>query len=732
MNLFFDEDAQKLLVMAKKEMYDLKHPYVGSEHLLLAILKNKKLDITKFLNEFGINYENFRNELIEVVGVGSKCNDWFLFTPLLKRILNNATYSSREDNNSVSPYNLFVSILQEGDGIANRILLGMNIDLELLYDKFVTSSYINSPSIKKLLLDDFAVNMNKECIKQKYDPVVGRDKQINEVIQILLRKNKNNPILIGEAGVGKTAIVEEVARRICQGDVPLKLKDKVIYNVSMSCLISGTKYRGEFEERLTKVIKEINNNPNIILFIDEVHTLVGAGGAEGAIDASNILKPYLARGEIKVIGATTIDEYSKYIEKDKALERRFQKVYVEEPTQDEVKDIILRLCPIYEQFHGVTFKNNLIDLLIKLAEKYITRGKQPDKTIDFLDEVCCYAAVNNNKGDQIINDFEAKIMDIENRKNEEILRRNFKKALLLRQQEYDLKDEYHKTLISDNFSSNKIEITEDALYQVLYNKTGIPLNTIFSSKVLDLKTKLNSVIYGQEEAIDGVVEFLRKVSYVEENDQRYCLLVGKKGVGKAFLVEELSKELFHINNLIKINMSEYNSDYAMSKIVGAAPGYVGYEDRSSFFDKLKTKTFAIVILENFNKANKKVRNLFKKGFSDGYFVNSKGEKINIANCLFFLTYDYCHDSLGFINNEKVREEDGIIADFFNVIQFNSIGESEIRKWISDKLKGYGSLEKKLQDKLIKDIINNSNYQNVGFEKVAYLFDKYLVLSNVKS
>lgn len=732
MNLFFDEESQKLLVIAKKEMYDLKHPYVGSEHLLLAILKNKELDITKFLAEFGINYDNFRNELIKVVGVGSKCNEWFLFTPLLKRILNNATYSSREENNSVSPYNLFVSILQEGDGIANRILLGMNIDLELLYDKFVTNSYINVANTKKLLLDDFAINMNKECMNQKYDPVVGRDKQIERTIQILLRKNKNNPILIGEAGVGKTAIVEEIARRICYGDVPLKLKDKVIYNVSMSCLISGTKYRGEFEERLTKVIKEIKNNPNIILFIDEIHTLVGAGGAEGAIDASNILKPYLARGDIKVIGATTVDEYSKFIEKDKALERRFQKVYVEEPTIEEVRDIMMRLYPIYENFHNVLFEKGLVELLIKLSDKYIIKGKQPDKTIDFLDEVCCYAAVNNNQGDRIINDYEMRISDIEAKKNTEILKRNFKKALQLRQQEYNLKDEYNKVLLSSDFSLNKAKVTEDDLYQVLYNKTSIPLNKVFSNKINNLTVKLNGVVYGQESAIAGILKYLQNTCYAAGNGAKNCLLVGKRGVGKTFLVEELAKEMFHINNLIKLNMSEYSSQYSMSKIVGAAPGYVGYEDRGSFFEKLREKPFSVVILENFNKASTKVINLFKKGFMDGYFVSTKGEKINVTNCLFFMTYDYSDSRLGFLENDVKIVKDSFISDFSNVIYFNSVGEKEIKKYLNNKIKQYGNISKMEIDKIIHEVISNSDYRKFGFEKIDYLFDKYFVLTDVKS
>lgn len=731
MNLFFDEESQKLLIMAKKEMYELKHPYVGSEHLLLAILKNEQLDITKFLREFGINYDNFKNELINVVGVGSKCNEWFLFTPLLKRIINNATYSSKEDNKSVSPYNLFISILQEGDGIANRILLGMNIDLECLYDKFVSNSYINNNLTKKLLLDEFSINMNKECIKQKYDPVVGRDKQIDRIIQILLRKNKNNPILIGEAGVGKTAIVEELARKICCGDVPLKLKDKIIYNVSMSCLISGTKYRGEFEERLTKLVNEIKSNPNIILFIDEIHTLVGAGGAEGAIDASNILKPYLARGDIKVIGATTIDEYAKFIEQDKALERRFQKVYVDEPTKDEVKDIIVKLYPIYEKFHGVVFRSSLIELLLELADKYIVRGKQPDKTIDFLDEVCCYAAVKNNQNDQLISEFEMKINDIEVEKNNEILKHNFKKALQLRQQEYNLKDEYNRTLLSSDFNFSKIEIAEEDLYQVLYNKTGIPLNNVFDKKIESLLIKLKKNIYGQDKAITEMIKYLKNTNFLLKNEIRNCLLIGKSGVGKTFLIEEVAKEMFHVNDLIKLNMKDYSSQYSMSKLMGASPGYVGYNDKNSFFDKLKNKSFSIVLLENIDKASSKTLELFKKGFHDGYFTNSKGERIDIGNCWFFMTYDISNNNLGFINQKTVNN-DTFINNFRNVIYFSDVSSQDIRKYIRNKAKKLGFEKNKNISKIIDSIINDSDYQKFGFEKVDNLFDKYFVLTDSKS
>lgn len=724
MNIFFDEESQKIIVGAKKEMFELKHPYVGSEHLLLSILKEKDLEITKILNEYGITYELFREELVKVVGVGSKCNEWFLFTPLLKRIINNATYSSKDENKCVSPYNLFVSILQEGDGIANRILLGMNIDLELLYDKFVNNSNFVTNSKKKLLLDDFAINMNVECAENKYDPVVGRDTQINRVIQILLRKNKNNPILIGEAGVGKTAIVEEIARRIYNGEVPLKLKDKIIYNVSMSNLISGTKYRGEFEERLTKIISEIKNNSKVILFIDEVHTLVGAGGAEGAIDASNILKPFLARGDIKVIGATTLEEYSKFIEKDKALERRFQKVFIEEASIKEVREIIVKLSPIYEKFHSVKLNDKLIDLIIRLSDRYITKGKQPDKTIDFLDEVCCYSSINNNQENTILKELENKINIIVEEKNAEILRKDFKKALLLRKEEYSLRDEYNEYLVNNNFRVKSVKVREEDLYKVLYNKTGIPLKKLFEERTRGLATKLKKCVFGQDNVIDELVNYMVNVNYYNEKRVSRYLLVGKNGVGKTYLVEKLTEELFSKNNLIRLKMSDFSNEQSISRIVGASPGYVGYDDRVSFLDKLKSKSFAVVILEDIDKCSKKVVDLFKKAFEDGYFTNSKGESISIINCLFFMTSTVKDVNLGFINNNVTSYDNFGIS---SILKFNDIEEVTIDKYLKNKIKEYGLIDYSNKASLLNKIKKESKFLEFGFERVDSLFEKYFLL-----
>ena len=393
----FDENAQKVLLLAKKEMSDLCHPYVGSEDLLLAILHNVELQVTKLLNEYGITYDIYKNEIIKVIGIGKTTNTWFLYTPLLKRIIENAIYDSKDDDNLVTVERLFISLLEEGEGVANRILLGMNIDVDFLYEKFInTFLYSKSRKNKKLLLEEYAVDLNNKYEDDEFDPVIGRDIQIDRIIEILLRRTKNNPLLIGDAGVGKTAIVEELVRRIVLKNVPKKLENVHIYSISLSSLVAGTKYRGEFEERINKIIEEVEDDPDVILFIDEIHTLVGAGGADGAIDASNILKPYLSRGKIRIIGATTKNEYSKYLEKERALDRRFQKVYINEPETDVVKDILIGSKSIYEKFHGVEISDEIIDSIVDLTIKYINQGFLPDKAIDVLDEACSRASLSDN------------------------------------------------------------------------------------------------------------------------------------------------------------------------------------------------------------------------------------------------------------------------------------------------------------------------------------------------
>ena len=649
MNLFFDEMSQKLIINAKKEMYDLKHPYVGSEHLLLAIL-HEDLDITKILNDFNINYDNFRNELIKIVGIGSKENNWFLFTPLLRRIINNATYYSKSSG-IVTPYNLLVSILEEGDGVANRILIGMNINMNKLCDKFLSSESVVLNKTTKL--DDIGINMNEASKKGKYDPVIGRAREIERIIQILLRKNKNNPLLIGEAGVGKTAIVEELARRISLGKVPYKLKDKVIYSISMSSLVAGTKYRGEFEEKINKLLDEAISNSNVILFIDEIHTLMGAGGAEGAIDASNIVKPYLARGDIKLIGATTIAEYSKYIEKDKALDRRFQKVYIEETSIDLLKNILYGLKNVYETYHRVILKKNILDKIIYYSNTAIFTGKQPDKAIDLLDEVCSYATVSNYVDNELFN-IENKLIEIENKKNIEIKKHNFKKALIYRNREMNLRSEYNDMVLNNN-PSKKVIITKDMIEKVICNRNGIIDRDILVNRFNVMRDKMN----------DKLLNVLLKYDFINNNKSLMVLLITKNVLDTALLIDKVAKNIFECNYII-IDMLEYKEYSSISRLIGTSSGYIGYDDEY-VFQSIKENPFSIILFKNIDKADKRIMKIIYDSIERGYIENSKNEKINLTKCIIFMINSSNNNSIGF-NDIKNKNNFNIMFD--EIINFD--------------------------------------------------------------
>ena len=408
----FEEESRVILVAAKKEMQELKHPYIGSEHMLLAILNNDN-DVSKKLKEYNIDYKGFKKEVINIVGIGAKENDLFLYTPLLKRVIENAIIDSKEFNSGeVSISNLFASLLEEGEGVALRILLSMNVDLDELYSEFnYNLTTKKKKKNKKLIIEEMGENLVEKasCL----DPVIGREKEVKRLIEILSRRTKNNPILIGNAGVGKTAIVEELSRMIANNTVPINLRNKKIISLDMASTVAGTKYRGEFEERLKKIIKEVEDNDDIILFIDEIHTLVGAGGAEGAIDASNIFKPALARNKLRCIGATTIDEYKKYIEQDSALERRFQKVLVSEPTVEDTITILRGLKERFEIFHGVTIKDSALVSAATLSDRYITDRFLPDKAIDLVDEACATIKMQLESMPVELDELTRKIMSLE-------------------------------------------------------------------------------------------------------------------------------------------------------------------------------------------------------------------------------------------------------------------------------------------------------------------------------
>ena len=649
MNLFFDEDSQKLIINAKKEMYQLNHPYVGSEHLLLAILNNTDLEVTKILNSYGINYANFKEELVSVVGIGSKGNNWFLFTPLLKRIINNATYYSKEKEKVVTPYHLLVSILQEGDGVANRILMSMNIDLNMLYDKFLSTNIVSKNKTTPIL-DELGINMNKASLEGKYDPVIGRDLQINQVIEVLLRKNKNNPLLIGEAGVGKTAIVEELARKITLGDVPYKLKGKIIYSISMSSLVAGTKYRGEFEEKLNNLISEVINSKNIILFIDEIHTLMGAGGAEGAIDASNILKPYLARGDIHLIGATTMDEYNKYIINDKAMDRRFKTIIVSEADNEMIKNILLELKPIYEKYHNVEIGRKELFKILEISNTCVFTGKQPDKAIDLLDEVCSYVLLHKNGFNNMFIKYERDIKELETKKNREIIKHNFKDALMYKDKEMKLRSEYNNKLFSNNIVSS-IKISIEDVYSVIYDKYQIPLNI----NVGELKNLSN-----QDKIIEKLVNSLKKYDFIKNTHPLIYRFVCKSGIGKTFLIDKIVKNIYSKQNYIYINMNDYNSESSLSKLIGNTHLYGEY-DNKCIINSIKSHPFSIIVLDNMNNEKSYVSRFLLDSFDKGYIINSCNDKINLTKCIIFIISTR-NSNIGFINIDSVSNNTYVFDD----------------------------------------------------------------------
>ncbi len=718
MNNYFSEDSQRIIVNAKKEMYELKHPYVGSEHLMLSIL-HSKLGLTNQLLSYGVSYELFKKELIKVVGVGSKSNDWFLFTPLLKKILFNASYYSSPDTHFIEPESILLSILKEGDGVADRILINMGIDLDMIIDKLsIQSSERERKNLS--ILNELGVNMNERSLMNQYDPVIGRDKQVLQIMQNLLRKNKNNPLLIGEAGVGKTAIVEELARRIVLGDVPSALKDKVIYSISMSHLVAGTKYRGEFEEKLHKLIEEVVVNPNIILFIDEVHTLMGAGGAEGAIDASNIVKPFLARGDIKIIGATTVKEYNDTIHKDKALDRRFQKIYIQEATLEEVKTILKELRPIYEEFHRVLLTDEILNLIVELSNSCIFSGRQPDKTIDLLDEVCSYVTLYRNKNDAKLSLYAHKIIEVEKQKNDEILRHNFKDAIYYREKEKKLKSIYNSNMFRKDHLK-KIEVVRDDLYNVIYDKVRVDNPSKWSLKIEKNRKYLKQLLIGQNKVIDEVMNLLKKYDYIKNKETLSILLVGKKGVGKTFLVNKLIEDLFNDSNCITINMSEYKDSHLISKIIGTSPGYVGYQD-TYLFQSIQENPFSIIFLDNIDKAHPSIVEQLLDSFSQGYLVNSYGENINLSKCIVFLCISSRDRSLGFSKGKDI-ELSFKYSRIKNIVYYNDIDETMIRNYL--KLRVSKLDESRKRCNIIKEGMK-VDWRERGFHSVCDFLEKEMV------
>ena len=735
----FEEETRKVLIHAKEEMKALRHPYVGSEHLLLAILKDEN-DISDKLKSYHITYEAVREEIIKMIGIGSKDSEWFLYTPLLKRVLEQAVVDSKENNQGVVTIeHLFSSLLEEGEGVALRILVGMDVDIDDLYQEFsykLTQTHKKS-SHKHLLLEELGVDLNKKAENHVLDPVIGREQEIHKVMEILTRKKKNNPILVGLAGVGKTAIVEELSSRIVRGEVPLSLKNKRIISLDMATLVAGTKYRGEFEERMRKILKEIEENDDIILFIDEIHTLVGAGGAEGAIDASNILKPALARGTLHLIGSTTMDEYKKFIESDSALERRFQKVYVEEPNMEETIHILMNIKSIYEKYHCVTIPDTCIREIVKLSREYIYDRYEPDKSIDVLDEVCARVRLKESKELKKYRKMQESLHQIIDEKKEAIVSQDFKKASKLKSKENQLMDELN-TLELTLYKKEKKTVTKEDLADVIHHKTKIPVYEILKENkkmVEQIERTLSDRILGEEEAIQSLIHIAKKLKlgFARSQKSYSILFCGSTGVGKTCLARTFGELLVGKENVIKLDMSEYSESHSVSKLVGAPPGYVGYQDQKHVFEEIRNHPHSVLILDEIEKAHPDVLNLFLQILEDHQIKDSHGRVIRFDHTMILMTSNvgFHETHVGFHGETKqtiqTRLKEYFRMPFLNriddIVLFQPLSEEVMRTLIRKQLQ---SLKEKYQkqniqiaftEELEDQILKKSEYEQYGARRL---------------
>ena len=728
----FDEEAQEIITKAKLEMLELKHPYVGTEHLVLAILHTEN-ELTERLKKYDLTYQKFKKEIINVIGKGSKKSEFFLYTPLLKKVIENAIMDSKDNNNGIVTINhLFAGLLDVGEGIAIRLFISMNLDLDNMYDEFTEKIYNNQKKHDKLLLiEELGINLTQKAKNNEIDPVIGREKDIKKIEEILCRRTKNNPLLLGNPGVGKTAIIEGLAMLIEKGKVPKQLQNKKIISLDMASAVAGTKYRGEFEERMKKIINEVEENDEIILFIDEIHTLIGAGGAEGAIDASNILKPALARGKIRCIGATTTDEYKKHFEKDKALERRFQIINIEEPTIEETKNILYKLKPIYEEYHNVIISDNIIDQIIKLTDKYIYNRYRPDKQLDILDEVC--SKVNIKENENYIK-LQSNLKDIRNKKELYIKENNIKKAY-----EYKIKETEFKRNINDKIEKAVVKIEDIA--NVISSKTNIPIYEILkdNKNVIDnIEKELKENIIGQDEAINKLINITKRIKLgYKENKGISLLFNGSSGVGKTKLAT-IYGNLISKQKVIKLDMSEFSDSSSISKFTGSTAGYIGYDDNKYILSKIKDNPNAVIILDEIDKAHPKIINLLYQILEDGSILDAKNNLINFNNNIIIMTSNIGKNktNIGFNSDNNALSTE--LKEFFNIaflnriddiIKFNDLQETDIEKIIKNKIK---QLKNKFEDidltiskNVIDEIINESNYHEFGARKIDKIIKNHI-------
>lgn len=758
----FTEKARIAISEAHDAAAQMGHNYIGSEHLLLGLIREGSGVAAKILEESGLKADAVTQKINEYIGTGAPLPQQteLPLTPRSKRILEmSAVEARRLGHKYIGTEHILMAIIRDGDGVAAKILSSSGIDFTNIYtdtlraidsdgeyEETPSGDYTPNPNSPTPTLDQFGRDFTALAREEKFDPVIGRSKEIERVTQILSRRTKNNPCLIGEPGVGKTAVAEGLAQKIASGDVPEPLKTKRLVSVDLSSMVAGAKYRGEFEERLKKVVNEVLKAQNVILFIDELHTIVGAGSAEGSMDASNILKPFLARGELQVIGATTLKEYKKNIEKDAALERRFQPVTVGEPTEDEAIEILKGIRDKYEAHHGVTITDDALKAAVKMSARYITDRFLPDKAIDLIDEAASKKRLGSQTEPQDLKEKEKLLETLISEKQEAITAQDFEKAAEIRDKEKTLKDEVN-TLKSDwkgTGSSSALVVSEDDIAEILADWTHIPaarLKEEEMERLRNLEDILHARVIGQNEAVTAVAKAIKRGRAGLKDPKRPIgsfLFLGPTGVGKTELSKSLAEAMFGSENaLIRVDMSEYMEKHAVSKFIGSPPGYVGFEEGGQLTEKIRKNPYSVILFDEIEKAHPDVFNIMLQILDDGILTDAQGRRVDFKNTVIIMTsnlgakeilgnvssklgFSSGSDDKGLSEHEKIKNKvmdevkRAFKPEFLNriddIIVFDRLSEKDIKAIAELMLKS-------LKERLTANEIDIS-FSDAAIEKIA--------------
>ncbi len=745
----FTERTQKVLFYAQQEAQSFKHGYVGTEHILLGILKEENGTSKKSLNSMGVTIDNVKYLIEEYEGKGDMelTRNEIPITPRTKRLLESSLAEARSlGHNYISPEHILLGLIKESEGVAFTILSNLGVDFDRLRKEIINSMAGEQSSQENQsgstdnqgtpTLDQFGRDLTEMAREGKLDPVIGREAETQRVLEILCRRSKNNPCLIGEPGVGKTAIAEGLAQKIVSGNIPEILKNKRVVTLDLASMIAGSKYRGEFEERMKKVIEELRTSGQVILFIDEIHTIVGAGAAEGAIDASNILKPALSRGEIQCIGATTIDEYRKYIEKDTALERRFQPVTVGEPSAEEAVLILRGLRDKYEAHHGVKITDDAIEAAVVLSDRYITDRFLPDKAIDLIDEAAAKVRIQSLTAPPDLKNIEEEIKRMDKEKSDAINMQDFEKAARLRDKEKELRNKFED--LSNNWKKTTGGVfgqivAEPQIAAVVSKWTNIPVEKLTekeSERLLKLEEILHNRVVGQNEAVKSIAKAVRRARVGLKDPKRPIgsfIFLGPTGVGKTELSKALAEAMFgDENSMIRIDMSEYMEKHTVSRLIGSPPGYVGFDEGGQLTEKVRRNPYSVILFDEIEKAHPDVFNILLQILEDGRLTDGKGKTVNFKNTIIIMTSNVGastikkQKSLGFAINSNAassgyeKMKNNIMEDlkgtfrpeFLNriddIIVFHQLEEQDLKRIVKLMLK---SVEERLKEQNIHIAFN---------------------------